>query len=205
MITFCPTGWPDTTVSCDRLDRGPAPWDNTRSSWGPVWRPRRSGPQRGRGERRPHKPVDAQLLGLHQGLHRGAEYARHSKQGDGSGVLRVLGRFWPHAQHAMTPRTPGPPEPPETACQGGGVPGAYRVRTPGGPGGPLSTLGTPGTRAPPWRVGLPGPGAGAGARGCPGLASIGRVGAHQVRPPRYAVSPTKRAAPPGRWGWDARA
>jgi hypothetical protein len=52
------------------------------------------------------------------------------------------------------------PAPQETACQGCGVPGACCVGTPRGPGGTLRTLGTPGTRATPWRGGLPGPVAG---------------------------------------------
>jgi hypothetical protein len=83
------------------------------------------------------------------------------------------------------------PEPQETACQGCGVSGACRVGTPRGPGGTLSTLDTPRMRATPLRVGLPGPVAGAWAGGLPGITSIARVGAHQVRPHRYAVSPTK--------------
>jgi hypothetical protein len=73
----------------------------------------------------------------------------------------------------------------------GGGPGACRVGTPCGPGGTLSTLDTAGNARDAVAWGLPRPVADEWAWGSPGLTSIARIGAHQVRPHRWAVSPTK--------------
>jgi hypothetical protein len=80
---------------------------------------------------------------------------------------------------------------PGDAGQRGGASAVDRVGSRRSLRNPLRALSTPGPRTPPGHAGLPGPVAGMMEAGEAGITSIACVGAHRVRPYRYAVSPTR--------------